>query len=250
MTIDDIAIQLKRLKLFGLLETIEPRLQQAQDSQLAYRELISLLLQDEVQYRDCKALAKRLDAAKFEEEKTLEGLKLELYSAKTQRLIRDLVCGNYLRAHQHILIMGQTGTGKTHLAQALGHHACRQGKRVLFIRASILFRKLNASRATQTWDKVFKTLLNPDLIIIDDFGLKAMTLAQAEDIYELIAERHHKGSFIITSNRTVEAWIELFPDPVMANAALDRLSHQAHHIIFENIESYRRKTRPKPLEVD
>lgn len=247
MSIDNLATQLKRLKLFGTLSTVEQRLIQAQDSQLSYRELITLLLHDEIQYRDSKALSRRLCAAKFEEEKTLEGLKLEIYPAKIQRAIRELACGNYLNAHQHVLIMGHTGTGKTHLAQALGHHACRQGKHVLFIRASILFRKLNASRADQTWEKVFKTFQHYNLLIIDDFGLKEMSMVQAEDIYELIAERHQKGSFIITSNRAVESWIALFPDPVMANAALDRLSHQAHHIIIEekSLESYRKNNRPQ-----
>jgi DNA replication protein DnaC len=151
----------------------------------------------------------------------------------------------------HLFDSGQyvscsTGTGKTHLAQALGHQACRQGKTVRFIRANNLFRKLLASRADQTWEQIFKKFLQPELLILDDFGLKTLTMTQAEDIYELIAERHLKGSFIITSNRGVEAWLELFPDPVMANAALDRLSHQAHHIILEvEGESYRKKNRPK-----
>lgn len=139
--------------------------------------------------------------------------------------------------------MGPTGTGKTHLAQALGHQACRQGKSVRFIRAQALHHILTASRADRSWQIELKKFLAPKLLIIDDFGLQALTVTQAEDIYELIAERYLKGSFIFTSNRKVEAWMDLFPDKVMANAALDRLSNQAHHIVLTG-ESYRRKNSP------
>jgi DNA replication protein DnaC len=245
MSIDELTNDLNRLKLLGLRATLELRLQQAQDKQLSYREFFNLLIQDELQQREARSLAKRLAGAQFEEEKTLEGLQTNLYPNNIQKMIRELACGNYLDAHQHILIMGQTGTGKSHLAQGLGHQACRRGKKVLFIRANVLFRTLQASRADQTWDNHFKKFLQPDLLIIDDFGLKPMSAIQAEDLYELIAERHLKGSMVITSNRNIAGWLELFPDPVMANAALDRLAHQAYHIILEGIESYRRKTRPK-----
>lgn len=236
--------QLKRLRLAGILETLQIRLEQAQQNSLSHAECLGLLLQDEIQRREAQALAKRLVKAKFEQEKTLEGYELTRYPVTIQKLIRELVGGAYLENNQHIIIMGPTGTGKTHLAQAFGHHACRQGKNVRFIRANVLFRELFASRADHTWEQKFKRFLSPDLLILDDFGLNSLTSAQAEDIYELIAERHLKSSFIITSNRTVEGWIELFPDPVMGNAALDRISHQAHHVILQG-ESYRRKTRPQ-----
>ncbi|OJX13128.1 MAG: hypothetical protein BGO77_08550 [Caedibacter sp. 37-49] len=147
---------------------------------------------------------------------------------------------HYLQESRHILIVGPTGTGKTHLAQALGHQACRQGKRVRFIRAATLLRELNASRADHTWERALNRFVAPELLIIDDFGLSALSFSQAEDIYELIAQRHLKSSFIFTSNRKIEAWVELFPDPAMGNAALDRVVSQSYHVILEG-DSYRRK---------
>jgi DNA replication protein DnaC len=243
MNIEILQPLLKRLRLEGLLKTFEQRLSQARDSSLSHQEFITLLLQDEVQRREAENFIKRLSSAKFEETKTLEELQLNRYPVKEQQIIRELMCGNYLVEHQHILIMGPTGTGKTHLAQALGHQACRQGKSVRFIRAQALHHILTASKADRSWQIELKKFLAPKLLIIDDFGLQALTATQAEDIYELIAERYLKGSFIFTSNRKVEAWMDLFPDKVMANAALDRLSNQAHHIVLTG-ESYRRKTSP------
>jgi len=157
-----------------------------------------------------------------------------------QHLIHDLMTRHYLQESRHILIVGPTGTGKTHLAQALGHQACRQGKRVRFIRAATLLRELNASRADHTWERALNRFVAPELLIIDDFGLSALSFSQAEDIYELIAQRHLKSSFIFTSNRKIEAWVELFPDPAMGNAALDRVVSQSYHVILEG-DSYRRK---------
>jgi hypothetical protein len=133
---------------------------------------------------------------------------------------------------------------KSHCAQALGHEACRQGKKVRFIRAASFFRELNASRADKTWDRALKRFAAQDLLIMDDFGLTTLNFSQAEDIYELISERHLKSSFIFTSNRKIESWVDLFPDPAMGNAALDRIVSQGHAIILEG-ESYRRKGQSK-----
>ena len=234
--------QLKKLRLLGVAETFENRLTQARENALSHSEWLSLLLQDELQRRESQTLSKRFNEAKFEEVKTFEGFEFNRYPLKTQQLIRDLMSTHYMGEHQHLLIVGPTGTGKTHLGQAFGHHACRLGKKVRFIRAAVLLREIHASRADQTWDKTLQKFSAFDLLIIDDFGLSPFTFEQAEDLYELIAERHLKSSFILTSNRKVEAWVNLFPDPAMGNAAVDRLANKGHHIILEG-ESYRRHLR-------
>lgn len=239
--------QLKRLRFSGILETFDVRLSQARENALSHIEWLSLLLQDEIQRREAQALIERLKKAKFEQEKTFEEFEFSRYPLTIQHLLRDLMAGHYLQENRHVLIVGPTGTGKTHVAQALGHQACRQGKRVRFIRAANLLREMNASRADHTWERSLKRFMAPDLLIIDDFGLSALSFAQAEDIYELIAERHLHSSFILTSNRKIEALVELFPDPAMGNAALDRLVSQSYHVILEG-QSYRRLGSQKVLQ--
>jgi len=236
--------QLKTLHLGGFLQTLDLRLQQAQASSRGYVEFLQLLIQDEVERREAKKLNLRLLRASFEEEKTMEGFDFSFNPKLNAKLIRDLGNGTFIEKKEHVLLYGSAGVGKSHIAQALGHQACRLGYEVLFTKAIKLFRFLFAGRADQSWEKRMKKYLTPDLLILDDFGLSSLTPTQAEDFYEIIAERHLKSSMIITSNRPPQDWVPLFPDPVMANSALDRLVHHAHHLIMEG-ESYRKKLSPK-----
>jgi DNA replication protein DnaC len=236
--------QLKVLHLGGFLQTLELRLQQVQSSSLGYIEFLQLLVQDEIERREAKKLNLRLSRASFEEEKTLEGFDFSFNPKLNAKLVRDLGNCSFIEKKEHVLLYGSAGVGKSHIAQALGHQACRLGYEVLFTKAVKLFRFLLAGRADHSWEKRMKKYLVPDLLIIDDFALSALTPTQAEDFYEIIAERHLKSSIIITSNRPPQDWIPLFPDPVMANSALDRLVHHAHHLIMEG-ESYRKKLSPK-----
>jgi len=247
MTFDEIKPLVSRLRLSGLLTTLPARLEQAREKGMAYLELLALIFQDEIERREAGCLQKRLSRAKFSDNQTFENLVTSHYPSQLTQLIHELKTLQFVTQGKHVIIMGPTGTGKTHLAQAIGHQACRQGLSVLFCRANVFFQQLQAARADHTYASAMKRYCHPQLLILDDFGLAALTTLQAEDIYELIAARATKGAFIITSNRTVNAWIPLFPDPVMANAALDRVANIAYQLTIQG-ESYRKKLRTN-LEV-
>lgn len=242
MVNENIIAQLKRLRLTGLLETLQMRFEQAMQENMVHHEFFQLVLQDEIQRRDVENIRQKLNRAHFEEPKDFQGFSMENYTSRTQQIIREFQNNIYLEKKQHIILLGPTGTGKTHLAQALGNLACRSGYRVRFIRANTFFREMHASRADNMWEQKFKKFLLPELLILDDFGLKTLSMEEAGDVYELIIERGLRGSLIITSNRTVDAWLKLFPDPVMANAALDRVVNNAQQIVLEG-ESFRKKNR-------
>jgi len=140
------------------------------------------------------------------------------------------------------------GVGKTFLAQALGAAAVRAGHSVLFRRADVLLKDLGQARADHTFEPTFRRYLVPELLIVDDFGLRRLSAQQSQDLYELIIERHRHSSLIVTSNRTVDEWLGLFDDPILGNSALDRLAHRAHQLIIEG-QSYRARLAPKAVEV-
>ncbi|MFH1950811.1 MAG: IS21-like element helper ATPase IstB [Pseudomonadota bacterium] len=239
-----IANQLKTLRLGGFLENLDLRLKQAREEEFDHLTFLQVMIQDEIERREAKKLAQRLSRASFEEQKTLEGFDFAFNPKIKRSLLKNLATCLFIEKKEHILIYGLAGVGKTHLAQALGHEACRKGYDVLFVKSVKMIRSLHAARADHSWEKRIKRFLRPDLLIIDDFGLTALTPTQAEDFYEIVTERHLKSSMIITSNRPPQDWVPLFPDPVMANSALDRLAHHAHHIIIEGGKSYRKKLRP------
>jgi len=160
----------------------------------------------------------------------------------------DLATCQFIERRESIIFCGPVGVGKTHLAQALGHQACRLGYSVLFCKASRLLSDLGGGRADSTWEKRLRRYLKPDLLIIDDFALKEFTKTQTEDLYELIDQRYRSSSMIVTANRTPKDWYPLFPNPVIAESALDRLL-SCSHIITLTGKSYRSLLRPdKALE--
>ena len=236
--------KLKTLRLSGLLDTLDLRLRQAQDETLGYMEFLELLVGDEVERREAKKLKLRLAKASFEEEKTLEGFDFSFNPNVPSRKVRDLAACQFLNRQENVIICGLPGVGKSHLAQAIGHQACRMGHSVLFVKAVALFRKLAAARANQTWDERIREYVRADLLIIDDFGLKPLTTAQADDLGEIVSERYLKGGMLLTSNRRVDEWLGLFPDPVFGNSILDRLAHNAHQLVIEG-DSYRRTKKPE-----
>lgn len=234
----------QQLRLSGISSSLESRLRQAKDGVLAYEELLSMLFQDELNSRDQASLQRRISQAKFEEVKTFEGLDLKQYSTKIRHAIHDLMTGKFIKEKNHIIIMGPVGTGKTHLSQALGMLACQRGKKVKFIRSNELLSKFYRSRADSSYDVLFKRYTKLDILILDDFGLQTLSAEQSTDLYDLIAAVHIKASLIITTNRKIEKWSEIFFDPVMANAALDRIVNNSYRVVLEG-DSYRKNFIPK-----
>ncbi|MGE3272397.1 MAG: ATP-binding protein, partial [Chloroflexota bacterium] len=162
-----------------------------------------------------------------------------------RRHLNELFSLHFLQKHEHVILVGPVGVGKTFLAQALGSAATRAGHAVLFRRADVLLRELSQARADHSFEAVFRRYLAPDLLLLDDFGLQRLTQQQSEDLYALIIERHRRSSFIVTSNRDVSEWVALFADPILANSALDRLANGAHQLVIDG-PSYRAKLSPRP----
>lgn len=234
---------LKRLKLSGLLMTLPERVAYAKKTKLAELDFLELVLHDEVERRDHKNLTLRLGQAGFEEEHVFEGFDWDAPVTFDRDRVRDLFSLGFLERHEDAIFMGPVGVGKTFLAGALGHAACRAGHRVLFLRADRMFHQLHQARADLSTEKVFRRLLAPDLLILDDFGLRRLNSEQSSDLYELILERHKRSSTIVTSNRAIEEWIPLFNDPILAQSALDRLAHNAYQVVIDG-DSYRKRQRP------
>ena len=235
--------KMRSLRLNGMLDTLELRLSQAQKDNLGFIQFLELLLEDETQHRANKKLASRIHKARFEEEKSLEGFDFTFNPKMPSQHVHDLATCRFIERKESIIFCGPVGVGKTHLAEALGHQACRQGYSVLFTKASRLLSDLGGGRADDTWEKRLRRYMKPDLLIIDDFALKEFTKTQAEDLYELIDRRYRSSSMIVTANRSPKDWYPLFPNPVIAESALDRLINCSHVVTLTG-RSYRALLRP------
>ena len=235
---------LKQLRLSGILETLSVRNQQAIEGKWAYVEFLERLLEDEVERRGQKQLARRLRRATINTTKTIETFDFDFNPALNRQRLLDLAACTYIRQKRNVLLCGPTGVGKSHLAQALGQEACRQGFHVLFLETHKMLQHLNGGRADGTWKRRLHTYLRPDLLILDDFGLKPLHPPAPEDLYDIIKERYEHGSILLTSNRAPAEWPDLFQDPLLASAGLDRLLHRAEAVVIRG-NSFRAKDRQR-----
>jgi len=237
--VPELAPNLKQLRLSGILDSLDARNRQAIESKLAYTEFLSLLIHDEVARREQKKFALRLRRAAFRSGKSLDGFDFSRLPNVNQALIHDLATGRYLGEKAPVLIVGPCGTGKSHLAQALGHCAVRQGVDVLFTTQAQLSASLTAARAVGTFERKLATLARVPLLIVDDFGLKPMRPPVDEDFHDLIAERYEQVATIVTSNLDFSEWDQAFPaNRLLAAATLDRLRHNAYCLTLDG-DSYR-----------
>ena len=230
---------LKQLRLSGMTDSLASRNREAIEHQLSYPDFLALLVQDEVARRDQKKYATRLRRAGFRGNKTLESFDLNANPNLNRAYINELADCRFIEEHVAVLIAGPCGTGKSHLAQAIGHCAVQKGIHVLFFTQAKLLANLHAARATNTYEKRFQTLAKVDLLIIDDFGLKPLKSPQDEDLHDLIDERYEQKSTVITSNLDFNEWGQAFPNKLLGAATLDRLRHNAYRLVLEG-ESYRK----------
>ena len=234
---------LKRLRLGYLLNTLPERLALARRDQLDYAAFLEIILADEVTRRDNRNVEIHLQQAGFEEVCRLEDFDWTASITADRKLLDAVFSLDFLNRHEHVLFVGPVGVGKSFLSQALGYAAVRAGHSVRFIRADAFFRNLAQARVDHTLEKIFRSFISPDLLILDDFGLQKLTPGQSTDLYELIIARHRQSSLVVTSNRAVEEWLGLFDDPILGNSALDRLANTSYQIIIEG-SSYRERLSP------
>lgn len=230
--------KLAKLKLPGMAVTIEQRMNEAVAEKWSYSMFLETLLTDEIERRDNKRFQKRLAKSQLDLTKTLETFDFTFNPKIPVASIREMAFCGFVENKQNIFILGPSGVGKSHLAQALGHQACRNGHEVLFYCTYQLFEWIYNGRGDGTHKKRLAQIIKTPVLILDDFGLQNLSEVQQEDLYQIIAQRYEKSSTIITSNRDFDEWPSIFINPLIGTAALDRLVHKGVQIIIEG-SSYR-----------
>jgi DNA replication protein DnaC len=234
---------LRRLKLGKMLDTLPERLVLAKQNKLGHAAFLELILADEIDRRDRTGTVQRVRAAGLDPTMTLESWEDHDNVTYDHDILAELSTLRFVEDHQCAFILGPVGVGKTHLAHALGHVACRRRRRVHAERADRLFKRLKASRLDNSHEHEIRRLIAADLLIIDDFALHALDTVATGDFYEIAVERHLSGATLLTSNREPIDWLGQLADPLLAQSAIDRLQSSAYELVIEG-ESYRRRQKP------
>lgn len=245
----EILPRLKSLHLGGMVHSLEQRIEEASNNDLKYLEFFELLIDDEIARREKKKYERQIAQACIDAGKRFDSFNFRLASTVPRGKVEALMAGAYISRSENIILVGPSGVGKSHLAQAFANQAIKAGHKVLFKQTHKLLGYLHSKRADGGFAKYMRKLQNLDLLILDDFGLLPLTHQNANDLYEIIQERYERKSTIITSNRSLREWEEVFGNELMASAALDRLTHHIHFIDLKDESSYRQRERKEDLSL-
>jgi DNA replication protein DnaC len=240
----DLRATLRRLKLGRLLDTLPDRLVLARQQKMPHQDFLLLLLNDEISRRDSLGVALRVQQARLDPAMHLEAWDPTARVTFDRTLLNELSSLRFLDAHAHVAIVGPVGVGKTFLAHALAHIACRRGAKVLAVRTDQLLKTLKHARLDNSYEAELRRVIAVDLLLLDDFAIDTLDAVESRDLYEILIERYRVGSIIVTSNRGPDEWLATFADPVRAQSAIDRFTSNAYDLIIEG-ESYRPRLKPR-----
>jgi DNA replication protein DnaC len=242
MHVVELERSLRQLHLSGMANVLETRLRQAQAEAMAPIDLIACLVSDELTLRADRLLQRRRKQARFRDpDKTLDNFDFSFNPKMNRSLVFDLATGTFIAKHEDALFLGPGGTGKSHLAQAIGQAAILQGYKVLYREVHVLLDELAEAIANGTRKDYMQSVATAPLLIVDDFGMRKLPHTAAEDLLEIVMRRYERFSTLLTSNRPVEDWGKLLGDVAAVGAMLDRLLHHGH-VLKCGPRSWRTKT--------
>lgn len=235
---------MRRLRLGQLLDTLPERVALARQHNLSHVDFLEQLFSDEVQRRDATSAGVRARAAHLDPTMVLEAWDETAEVTYDRAMWSELVSLRFVDNAQNVLVLGPVGVGKTFLATALGHIACRRRIGVHFERADKLQKRLKAARLDATYEHEMRKLIGVALLILDDFCLQSLDAIETADVYELVIERHHRTATVLTSDRDPSEWLAMMADPLLAQSAVDRLKSAAWELVIEG-NSYRQREKPR-----